>query len=408
MTPTRTVERKRANGAGSVEVLPDGRARIRVHVDGKKRQVGPYLPDEETAHRYLRAWTAARTAGEIEAPLAMTLGAFGTTWLDEREIHGSRVREQVKNVSGERSVWSRHVVSSELAKLPLTAIRSRDIEAFALWLRSRKAVAAITKGTNGDRRVEHRTTTRSLSRQTQKHALRLVRACLEEAVRQERIATNPAAGVRVARGASAGRDISEDWLRADEISKLLTCEAISLRDRTLYATAIGTGIRLDDLKRIEVAHVHLDAEGGPYIALEIAKSAKHHRVPVLPWLMPWMRNHLATLPKDAKWLFPNREGLRFLKSHDFGWAAPQDARRARQASALERAGVARRIRFHDLRGSTATHLALGTFGRRWSLFEIQQFLAHSDQRVTERYVRRATNALAIAAAETRGSPASAA
>ena len=74
-------------------------------------------------------------------------------------------------------------------------------------------------------------------------------------------------------------------------------------------------------------------------------------------------------------------------------------------SALERAGIARRIRFHDLRGTTATHLALGSWGRPWTLNEVQQFLSHSDQRVTERYVRRAQDALAQAAKATLGGPA---
>ena len=69
-----------------------------------------------------------------------------------------------------------------------------------------------------------------------------------------------------------------------------------------------------------------------------------------------------------------------------------------------RAGVDHKIRFHDLRGTCATHLALGTWGRKWSLHKIQRMLAHADQRVTERYVRRAMDELATAAAETPGGP----
>ena len=46
-------------------------------------------------------------------------------------------------------------------------------------------------------------------------------------------------------------------------------------------------------------------------------------------------------------------------------------------SVLKHAGIARKMRFHDLRGPTATHLALGTWwGRAWTLNEVQQFLAH--------------------------------
>lgn len=76
----------------------------------------------------------------------------------------------------------------------------------------------------------------------------------------------------------------------------------------------------------------------------------------------------------------------------------------RTRSALHRARVPRGIRFHDLRGTTATHLALGTWGRRASLHEIQAMLAHSDERVTERYVRRAIDMLAHASKATVGGP----
>lgn len=392
----------RTPGTGTIEELPDGRFRIRVFVDGKRRTVpgGPWATFE-LAERMLKAWNADRDSGEIVAASELTLAALGSQWLDGREIGGSERREVVRSIRVERSIWSRHVASSELATLPVSEIGTPEVKAFARWLRGRQCVSAIKTRVG----VQLRDTGRTLSRSMQTHALRLVRAVLDVAVEREILARNPAQGVGVAIGARPARDLSEDWLRAEEIGTLLACQRIDLRDRTAYAVALGLALRLDDLKAIEREHVELDVRvPGPGVRVFVAKSGKHHRVPILPWLVPWLRAHLRTLPKKGRFLFPAPNGERYGKSYDFGWAHKLETGRPRQPSALEIAGVKRKIRFHDLRGSTATHLALGTWGRRWALHEVQAMLAHSDSRVTERYVRRAIDTLAEAAAATPGAP----
>ncbi len=399
---------KRANGAGSVEVLADGRARIRAVVDGKRRQIGPIYPDRATALRMLAAWNAERAGGEIVVGAELTLAKLGADWLDRREINGSSRREQVRSIKGERSVWSRHVAPSAIAALPVVAITTANVKAFALELRRRKALHAITKGPAGSRRVEIVETSRPLSRAMQREALRLVRSVLADAI-PDVIDRNPADGVEVARGSVKPRDLSEDWLRWPEALALVGCEAIARRDRRAYACAIGLALRLNDLKSIEIEHIDLETQvPGPGIRVWIEKGQKWHRVPVMPWLAPLLREQLASLPAGARFLFPREDGDRYAKGYDFGWGDDRERDEKgvvhREPSALERAGVRRRIRFHDLRGTCATHLALGTWGRTWSMHEIQSMLAHSDQRVTERYVRRAIDMLSEAAKATPGCP----
>jgi integrase len=304
-------------------------------------------------------------------------------------------------------VWTRHVVTSDLAELPLTAIRPRDVEAFSRALRTRKAVHAITRGRGSSKRTVVSETTRPLSRAMQREALRLVRSVLDAAVLEELLERNPAESVEVTRGTASARDLSEDWLRWPEIAKLLGSEKIDARDRRAYACAIGLALRLNDLKAIEREHVELDCEvPGPCVRVWLAKPQRWHRVPVMPWLVPVVRAQLE-VSSESRWLFPRVDGERYAKGFDFAWAEDRERDGKRvdvEPSALARAGIARRIRFHDLRGTCATHLALGTWGRRWSLHEIQSMLAHSDQRVTERYVRRAVDTLAEAAAATPGRP----
>lgn len=395
---------KRANGTGTVEVRADGRARVRVVVNGKREQLGPIYPNEDRAREVLEIHNALLEGGEIEDASGLLLGLFGAQWLESRELHGSHEREKVKSVAGEKSVWRRHVAKSDLAAMAIRSIRPRHVQDFVRWLRTRKAVHAV-RTKEGTKITE---TDRTISRAMRKEALRLVRQCLDEAIRQEIIATNPANVVAVGKGGRV-KDVEDDWLRANEIDKVLACDALALRDRTAFACAIGLSLRSGDLKAIEVAHVHLDAVvPGPHVRVWVSKSEKWHNVPVLPWLKPWLEAHLATLPKSARWLFPadDRGQVRYGKHYTFNWAEKLDkTRKTRRASALELAGVERRIRFHDLRGTCATHLAIGTWGRTWSLHEIQRMLAHSDQRVTERYVRRALDMLAQAAAATPNGPA---
>lgn len=422
------------NIEGSIEQLPSGRWRVRVTIEGRRRTLGTFAT-RALAESRLRAFRREVTDGTIEVPTGVTLAGYGHDVIDEREVNGSEHRVAVKGAENERSLWRRHVAPSVLGELQIDAVDQIAVRDFRTWLRSRVATRAISiqpraiwsrvlehrppnasaryrraRGAallvpEAGRKTVHRPTSKPISRQTQSHVLRILRAVLQHAVTEGVIATNPATEVRAAPSIVRSRDFNEDWLRGDEIDRLLACEQISAFDRRAYACAIGLSLRLNDLKSIERAHVHLDVEiPGPHIAVAIGKAdGRAHRVPIMPWLVPVVREQLAA-SKGSRWLFPNRDKERYHKDHDFGWAEKRETGRPRRPGALEVAGVARRIRFHDLRGTTATHLALGTWGRSWSLHEIQAMLAHTDQRVTERYVRRALDMLAEAARATTEGP----
>lgn len=387
---------RRRNGEGTIE-YHRGRWRVRVWVDGKRKTLGSY-ETREKAERMLRAHLALVSSGRVIATSKLTVAALGEELLDMRELDGNRHGEPVRAIADERSVWRRHVLPSELATKPVISVRVADVEAFMRWLRRRKAVSTVRKGDG----VEHRETDRTISAQTQRHALRIVRQVFAEAVRRELIATNPAALVAAPKPRP---NIDDDWLRQSEIDALLSCGALPHRDRTAYACALGLALRLDDILGARIEHLDLDCEvPGPHLRVWIAKSEKWHRVPIMAWLVPVLREHVATLPPGSRYLFPRKDGGCYGKSYDFGWAEKVETGRPRKPGALEVAGIKRRIRFHDLRGTCATHLALGSWGRRWSLKEIQDMLAHSDQRVTERYVRRVEDALAEAARGTTAGP----
>lgn len=232
--------RRRGNGRGSVEVLADGRARVRIVVDGRRRQVGPLWPDEATAKRKLEVWLAAQGDGYIDAPQETTVARYGTTWLERREIEGSKRRAKVKTIGAEYSIWRRHVASSALGLMPIASVTAADVETFARQLRDVRAASATIRGSGSKRRTVITDTKRRLSRSMQVHALRIVRQVLAQATADGLLAANPAADVNVAVGGQRPRDLSDDWLRDREIAQLLAWSA-ERRARRNCLTGCGCG-----------------------------------------------------------------------------------------------------------------------------------------------------------------------
>ncbi len=382
------------------------RVRVRAKLDGALKTIASYpLAETESAEQYRDLWNRELERGAIEVNPRETLGGYGEAWIQNRAVNGSDHRARIKSIATERYTWGVHVAPSDLAKIQIKSITRRHMKAFALELRSRRAFSAVVKkGANGEKEIKRKLSDRTISASHQKQVLRLVRSCLTAAVEDGIIKENPAATVVVAIGSRPPKDKSEDWLREDEIEKLLSCEKLSLRDRTAYATAIGVGLRLSDIKSLRVDQIQ-DLEGAtPYVSLTIEKTGKPHRAPIPAWLVPWLSRHLKTLAEIDRYVFPNRRHAKYGRWFDFSWAEKKSSKLDRHPSALAIAGVARKIGFHDLRATCATSLATGVWGRRWTLYEIQTMLAHSDQRVTERYVKKAVGSIDEAMRQTTGGP----
>jgi hypothetical protein len=64
------------------------------------------------------------------------------------------------------------------------------------------------------------------------------------------------------------------------------------------------------------------------------------------------------------------------------------------------ANIGRRVRFHDLRHTHASHLLQGSWGRKWMLSEIAQMLGHSSVNMTTRYAHLSEGGIAQAVRET--------
>jgi integrase len=82
---------------------------------------------------------------------------------------------------------------------------------------------------------------------------------------------------------------------------------------------------------------------------------------------------------------PDRDRVPTAEERRRGLGHAQGPRRFRASGTRTLAGIARRVRFHDLRHTCASHLIMGTWGAPWSLAEVCAFLRHSSITVTQRY-----------------------
>jgi integrase len=194
--------------------------------------------------------------------------------------------------------------------------------------------------------------------------------CLSSAftyfVDQDWIPSNPVHGV-------AQLEIKDgsvyEWIRTrEEITKLLGECPKGIRE--LVAVAVLTGMRLDELVHLRWADVDIERR---LIAVHrgrhgTTKSGKARYIPILDALLPFLRS-LALNRDGATLVFPGRKGKVRTKP---GIRFP-----FKQAAA--RAGLSKKLRFHDLRHTFASHWVL----EGGDIFRLSKILGHSSVTVTQ-------------------------
>lgn len=390
---------RRTAGSGSVDQLPSKRWRARVRLD-TGAQISLGTCDTEAEARALLAAGVRKLAARDAAPTGpKTLRAWGKTWLEGRETDG------IRGIVQERSVWDRHVLAHPIADLPLREITRRQVLA---WMDAVRATKAVVSARGGG----HRETTRPVSRRVVLHALHLLRGALHAARDAEHIGTDPTQGVKPPRD-KVRREQAWTFLTPAEIERVTQAshDALPEPERTIYGTAIYTGLRQGELWALERGDIgDLDGDG-PEITVSRShdgppKNGKTRRVPLLPEAIALLRAHLAGPHAGKRLVFPGETGGRRGRSDDARWA-PQTRRIEGEAGPewvevchyRARAGITRRVRFHDLRHTCASHLVMGTWGVTLTLQEVALWLGHSSITMTERYAHLAPERLAARVAD---------
>jgi len=200
------------------------------------------------------------------------------------------------------------------------------------------------------------------------------------------------------------RHVPDGWtfLSPKEQHDITSCEDIPEPDRLRILFAMYTGLRQSEHWCLLLADVKLDDATGPHVIVRYGapgratKSNKVRRVPLIPEAVTVMRDWMALLPGYApdspfKLAFPTPRGCRRDRGKIYGFH-----------KLLEKAGITRPVRWHDLRHTCASSLAAGWWGRAWRLEEVRDLLGHSSVEVTERYAHLASSVIQTAANATRG------
>ncbi len=365
----------RVQGAGSIDELPSGRHRVRFTYDGKSvAQVVDTREEAEVLRRALvqeRDGLAREAASKPRAEVE-TLATWGKRWLQRRET-----TKAVRWTKDDRRRWAKHVEGSPLAAVPLAELRPRDVR---VWL---------------DGMMEKRNVRgEPLRHQTIANTFNLVRKAIGDAVTDEHLPSNPAAAVKVTRRTVEGK--VWDVLTADEVDAVESCEAIPEPLRLLFAVAIRSGLRAGELWALQWADVNLLGDASITVARSHGNAPKNGKVRTIPLLPAAVRalSRLEALARDAETcapgalVFPSANGGRRGRGEDARWA-PESAgqgKPVRWPGYRVVAGITRRVRFHDLRHTTATHLLAGTWtATPWPITAVRDMLRHSSVTVTERY-----------------------
>jgi integrase len=301
------------------------------------------------ARRFAREVEHAKDAGGYVDPAA------GNVTLAEAFDHMMTTATHLRPST--RDLYAMHgrlyLAGGSLGDRPIRTIGKAEVREFLAELASRKNPATV----GAVKRLLHRT--------------------LEVAVDEDRIARNPAHGVRIA--PAPGRE--PRFLTEAEVGAI--AEEVPDRYRALVWTLALSGLRIGEAAALRVKHIEGDtirvlessAEVGGRKVTGPTKNGKSRTVDIPPELRRMLHDHIATYGNrfDPEALvFPGRDGGQ-LRQNTF--------RRQVFQPAAARAGIEPTPTVHDLRHTAASFMARAGF----TLLEAAGQLGHSTVTMTARY-----------------------
>lgn len=393
---------KREYGTGTIEKRGDKwRARVRDPKTGRRIAVGSY-DTEDAAKAAIKAQYKV-FAEEHRVVRGETLRDIGEKYLLWREVNrGLRWNHK------ERSRWNAHIARHEISDALFLDIDLSDLRAWFNDVVETNAISPIKKsGTVIYRDLGRRKSTSSLI-----NIRKLMIAIFEYAIDElELQKENLARRIKIPIDKRPSQKDPVDYLTKHEIQMLIDSDAIPFENKTIFQTAIYTGLRKGELWGLHWDDILFDQDNPEIIVRHSytnspkGRAAIFDRVPLLDRakevLLAW-RDWPGRV--RSKLVFPTRAGNMRCEDDTAGWDDKKEANRY-TFGYRHKAGITRHIIFHQLRKTCGTHLVSGTWGRMWDLKEVQHFLRHKSFATTERhYARFLPDSLHAAAKATRNLP----
>lgn len=248
-------ERKAPNGEGSVyQRASDGKFCAAVTLPSGRRKVVYGRDEREVLKKRRDLLRDVETGRPVPLGRTPTLAKYLRVWLDR--IAGEVAAGHIKPRTGEsyRDLLERHVLPTPLAKVKINALTVHDVRA---WQRAKLAEPS--------RRTKAGAEPKPLSPRTVGMAQAVLRRALNDAVRDELLARNVAALVRLPAGQSKPAEPASEA----EISTVIRAAAED-RYRAVWLTVLGLGLRRGEALALRWSRVDLDG-GTVEIAAQLGR-----------------------------------------------------------------------------------------------------------------------------------------
>ncbi|MHC3459239.1 tyrosine-type recombinase/integrase [Streptomyces flavovirens] len=378
--------RVRANGDGTVYQRKDGRWEAAGYVlapGNTRRRVRVYGTTRKEALAKLTEKIAASNRGfPVPSATQGSVGAYLTYWLDAVAVHHLRENTHTRYTA----CVDRYLIPG-LGKKKLAKLSAKDVRT---WLNQLRTTCQCCSRGIDARRDEPRCCAagrcchKLLSPLTLTYIHSVLKSALEHAVREEEIPRNVARNVRT----GTPRPRRFEPLTADEARHLLTA-ARGHRLRALFELALHTGLRKGELLGLRWEDLDLDAgtaairrtlqrtSAGGLTTLPTKTRASERRIALPTRCVHSLKLHHEQQQREraAAGTTWRHDGHVFTTVQ----GRPIDPTNLTRAflTLLRKAGL-RRIRFHDLRHSTATLL----LEQGVELVVIKELLGHAHIGVT--------------------------
>ncbi|MGS2590556.1 tyrosine-type recombinase/integrase [Streptomyces hebeiensis] len=377
--------RVRANGDGTVYQRKDRRWEAAGYVlapGNTRKRVRVYGTTRKEALAKLTEKIAASNRG-LPVPSAQgSVAAYLTYWLDAVAVHQLRENTHTRYTAVARLYLIPGPGRKKLAKLTAKDVRT--------WLNQlRTTCQCCTRGLDTDRDeplccAAGRCCARRLSPLTLAYVHSVLKSALEHAVREEEIPRNVARNVRT----GTPRPRRFEPLTADEARQFLT-SAHEHRLHALFELALHTGLRKGELLGLRWEDLDLDTGTaairrtlqrtgtGGLTTLPTKTRASERRIALPARCLRSLKRHHEEQQRDRDTAGAEWQHNGYVFTTPQGRAIDPTNLTRTFTTLLRKAGL-RRIRFHDLRHSTATLL----LEQGVELVVIKELLGHAHIGVT--------------------------
>ncbi|WP_329364160.1 tyrosine-type recombinase/integrase [Streptomyces sp. NBC_01483] len=375
--------RSRANGDGTVYQRKDSRWEAAGYVlapGNTRKRVRVYGTTRKDALVKLTEKIAASNRGLPVAAADSTVGAYLTYWLDGVAVHHLRENTHTRYAACIRL----HLIPGLGAK-KVARLTARDVRTFLDQLRTTCQCCAQEQDANQRRCCAiGQCCDKRLSPLTVTYVHSVLKSALEHAVREDELPRNVARNVKTA----APRPRRFRPLTAAEARQFLQT-ASGDRLHALYELALRTGLRKGEILGLHWEDLDLDAgtagihrslqrtRTGGLTTMHTKTRASERRIALPTECVHSLKNHREHQQQERQVARTAWSDSRLVFTTPTGGPLDPANLTHRFGRLLNRAGL-RRIRFHDLRHSTATLL----LEQGVDLVVIKELLGHAHIGVT--------------------------